>query len=53
MTSVVPTKYWRRLDHNCGQILIGRDWFELSDWHLTDEARCKRCGTECTGVFAG
>ncbi|HWI53633.1 MAG TPA: AmmeMemoRadiSam system radical SAM enzyme [Symbiobacteriaceae bacterium] len=39
--------------HNCGQVLIGRDWFELSDWHLTEDGRCQRCGTPCSGVFAG
>jgi pyruvate formate lyase activating enzyme len=39
--------------HRCGQMLIGRDWYELSDWHLTDDGRCKACGTQCAGVFAG
>ncbi|HWI64360.1 MAG TPA: AmmeMemoRadiSam system radical SAM enzyme [Symbiobacteriaceae bacterium] len=39
--------------HACGQLLIGRDWYELSDWHLTDDGRCRQCGTTCAGVFAG
>jgi pyruvate formate lyase activating enzyme len=37
--------------HQCGQRLIGRDWYVLSDWNLTAEGRCNRCGTHCAGVF--
>ncbi|MDZ7754160.1 MAG: AmmeMemoRadiSam system radical SAM enzyme [Gammaproteobacteria bacterium] len=37
--------------HGCGQRLIGRDWYELSEWNLTADGRCKRCGTPCAGVF--
>ncbi|UZR27540.1 AmmeMemoRadiSam system radical SAM enzyme [Methylococcus mesophilus] len=37
--------------HHCGQMLIGRDWYELSEWNLTPEGRCNRCGTPCAGVF--
>ncbi|MEW6039733.1 MAG: AmmeMemoRadiSam system radical SAM enzyme [Pseudomonadota bacterium] len=37
--------------HQCGQMLIGRDWYELSEWNLTPEGRCNRCGTPCAGVF--
>ncbi len=39
--------------HGCGQLLIGRDWYVLSDWQLDDEGRCSRCGTRCAGCFAG
>ncbi len=39
--------------HSCGTKLIGRDWYELSTWHLTDDGRCKTCGTRCAGVFDG
>ena len=43
--------------HNCGKLLIGRDWYELSDWNLTFEGNysgnCKSCGTPVPGVFAG
>ena len=35
----------------CGQILIGRDWYELSDWNLDKAGKCKNCGAECAGVF--
>jgi pyruvate formate lyase activating enzyme len=37
--------------HNCGQLLIGRDWYVLTDWHLTPEGRCDNCNTPCAGVF--
>ena len=39
--------------HQCGSKLIGRDWYVLSDWNLTDDGHCTRCGTRCAGVFAG
>ena len=39
--------------HNCGQRLIGRDWYDLSDWTLTDDGHCTACGTACAGVFDG
>ena len=38
--------------HQCGQILIGRDWYMLSDWNLSDEGHCNNCGTRCLGKFA-
>ena len=41
------------LCHNCGERLIGRDWFELTDWNLTPDGACANCGTPCTGRFAG
>jgi hypothetical protein len=31
--------------HACGQKLIGRNWYRLSDWNLTADGRCNRCGT--------
>ncbi len=37
--------------HHCGKLLIGRDWYELSAWHLTPEGRCRFCDTPCAGVF--
>jgi pyruvate formate lyase activating enzyme len=38
--------------YHCGQRLIGRDWYVLSDWNLTADGSCSRCGTPCSGVFA-
>jgi pyruvate formate lyase activating enzyme len=37
--------------HECGQILIGRDWYVLSDWNLKDHGHCTNCGTRCLGTF--
>jgi pyruvate formate lyase activating enzyme len=39
--------------HECGQTLIGRDWYLLSEWNLTDDGRCTNCETRCAGVFDG
>lgn len=38
--------------HNCGEKLIGRNWYVLSDWNLTADGRCRACGRPCAGVFA-
>jgi pyruvate formate lyase activating enzyme len=37
--------------HDCGALLIGRDWYVLTAWELTEEGRCRRCGSVCAGVF--
>jgi pyruvate formate lyase activating enzyme len=37
--------------HACGEVVIGRDWHELTAWRLDDAGRCVRCGTTCAGVF--
>ena len=37
--------------HNCGQLLIERDWYRLGEWNLTPEGNCRFCGTHCAGVF--
>ena len=39
--------------HNCGATLIGRDWYKLTRWALTDDGHCRACGTPCAGVFIG
>lgn len=39
--------------HACGERVIGRDWYELSDWRLTAQGACAACGTPVAGVFAG
>jgi pyruvate formate lyase activating enzyme len=39
--------------HRCGEILIGRDWYELSTWNLSPEGRCRFCDSPCAGVFDG
>ncbi|MGR8930242.1 MAG: AmmeMemoRadiSam system radical SAM enzyme [Gammaproteobacteria bacterium] len=37
--------------HHCGEILIGRDWYELSDWNLDSDGNCRFCGMKCVGHF--
>ncbi|MDE3034463.1 MAG: AmmeMemoRadiSam system radical SAM enzyme [Nitrospirota bacterium] len=39
------------LCHQCGTVLIGRDWYRLTTWTLTDDGRCGTCGTACAGLF--
>lgn len=36
---------------DCHQLLIGRDWYELSDWNLDTSGHCVKCGTACAGIF--
>ncbi|WP_019594196.1 AmmeMemoRadiSam system radical SAM enzyme [Thioalkalivibrio sp. ALM2T] len=35
----------------CGQCVIGRDGYELSDWNLTADGCCNACGVSLPGVF--
>jgi pyruvate formate lyase activating enzyme len=37
--------------HGCGERLIGRDWYVLSEWNLTAEGLCRFCGEPCAGHF--
>ncbi len=37
--------------HQCGEKLIGRDWYVLTAWNLDEHGACKACGTPCAGVF--
>lgn len=37
--------------HHCDNILIGRDWYELSDWNIDSSGCCNQCGTPVSGVF--
>ena len=37
--------------YSCGARLIERDWYELGEWTLDKNGRCKACGTQCAGVF--
>jgi pyruvate formate lyase activating enzyme len=38
--------------HNCGELLIERDWHRLGRWHLNAEGRCASCHTPVAGHFA-
>jgi len=35
----------------CGALLIGRDWYELTAWELTETGACRQCENMCPGVF--
>ena len=37
--------------HACGALLIGRDWYELSEWNLDESGCCSACGARCAGHF--
>jgi pyruvate formate lyase activating enzyme len=37
--------------HGCGALVIGRDWFDLTAWHLSRDGACRDCGTPLAGVF--
>lgn len=37
--------------HHCGKLLIGRDWYELSEWKLDANGVCFNCHTQCAGYF--
>lgn len=39
--------------HGCGAVVIGRDWYDITKWNLTDAGACGSCGTVCAGVFDG
>jgi pyruvate formate lyase activating enzyme len=39
--------------HNCGVLLIERDWYQLGQWGLDERGRCGACGERCAGVFDG
>jgi pyruvate formate lyase activating enzyme len=37
----------------CGDLVIGRDWYLLGDYRLTDDGRCRSCGWRTAGTFDG
>jgi pyruvate formate lyase activating enzyme len=37
--------------HACGGKLIGRDWYEITAWHVSADGCCETCGAPCAGVF--
>lgn len=36
---------------NCGALLIGRDWFEMTAWGLDPQGCCAGCGRSVPGLF--
>jgi len=39
--------------HECGALVIERDWYRLGAWRLTGDGRCANCDTRVPGVFDG
>jgi len=37
--------------HQCGALLIERDWYRLGSWGLDDRGCCRRCATPLPGVL--
>jgi len=37
--------------HECGERLIGRDGYVITQWSLTADGLCPGCGASCAGVF--
>lgn len=37
--------------NNCGETLIGRNWYRLSEWGLDRKGHCTKCGHPCAGIF--
>lgn len=35
----------------CGELLIGRKGYEITEWGLVGDGRCIDCGARCPGVF--
>jgi pyruvate formate lyase activating enzyme len=38
---------------NCKKKVIGRDWYVLTEYHLTDDGHCRFCNYKIAGVFDG
>ena len=39
--------------HGCGVKVIGRNQYQLGDWHLDGTGHCLSCGTHIPGIFDG
>jgi pyruvate formate lyase activating enzyme len=37
--------------HHCSKRLVERDGYDLGEWNLTADGRCRFCNTPCAGVF--
>ena len=37
--------------HECGELLIGRDWYQLTDWNLSSVQNCPKCDRKLSGRF--
>ena len=37
--------------HNCNNLLIERNWYELGKWNLNNSGECIHCSAKCEGHF--
>lgn len=37
--------------HACGSALIGRNWYDITAWHILGNGLCGACGARCEGIF--
>ena len=37
----------------CGAVVVVRDWYSMRRYALTDDGRCRACGTRLPGVYDG
>lgn len=37
--------------HHCGEVLIKRDWYQLTRYQLSEEGSCIKCGSKVEGYF--
>ena len=49
--NVIDQKGGSTYCHACGQLLVGRAQYLLTEWNLTGHGCCTKCGTACPGVF--
>jgi len=35
----------------CGERVIGRDWYQITAWHMGEDGTCDHCGQPIAGVF--
>lgn len=38
---------------NCKKAVVVRDWYSILSYDLTNDGKCKFCGAQCPGVYAG
>jgi pyruvate formate lyase activating enzyme len=37
----------------CGEVVVERDWYVIGRYRLTDDGRCRSCGTVVPGRYEG
>jgi len=37
--------------HSCGEKLVGRAQYNITQWNLDAQGKCSSCGTTCSGLF--